>query len=124
MHAMRSIGVELVTMFESSKLEPSRIRELTTLLTKHAEAMPQQFTHAPNPVRARASAAKAIIWTKPDDFQAAASTFQQKAKLLKRVVDISPDSKLENILPALVDAGNSCVACHQQFRIGGDPPHD
>jgi cytochrome c556 len=124
MYAMRAIGVELVDMFDSSKLQPSRIRELTSDLVTQAEALPRQFKHSPDPKGPSTTAARALIWTKPDDFRAAMSTFQLKAKYLKQVVNGTSDSKLESIWPVLVDTGNSCTACHQKFRIGGDPPHD
>lgn len=124
MYAMRSIGVELVDMFDSSKLQPARVRELTSLLVKQAEALPTHFKRAPDPKGPSTSQAKALIWAKPNDFRAAMSTFQQKARHLKQTVDGTPDAKLKGIWPVLVDTGNSCTACHQQFRVGGDPSHD
>ena len=49
MYAMRAIGVELVAMFEDKNIKPKRLRELVTLLTKKANALPQHFEYAPNP---------------------------------------------------------------------------
>lgn len=124
MYAMRAIGFELVTMFEDKKLEPLRIRELTELLSQQAEALPTHFDYSPDPKRQPSTAAEASIWTKPDDFRAAMSTFQNKARNLKKVVDAMPDAKLDSMWPVLVDTGDSCTACHTKFRVGGDPSHD
>ncbi len=124
MYEMRAIGVELVTMFEDEALEPLRIRKLTGRLAEQANDLPRHFEYAPDPKRHKASAAKSSIWASPDAFQKAMTAFQQKAQHLKTVVNATPDSKLENIWPALVDTGDSCTACHKLFRIGGDPSHD
>lgn len=124
MYAMRAIGVELVTMFEDKKLDPARVRELTKLLSQQATALPMHFVYTPDPTRQLSSVARTTIWTKPDDFQIAMSAFQQKARNLREVVDVTPDSNLDSIWPVLVDTGNSCTACHTKFRVGGDPSHD
>ncbi len=124
MYAMRAIGVELVTMFEDKTLEPWRIRELTGRLVEQADALPQHFQYAPDPKRHQASAAKALIWDKSGDFQTAMTSFQQKTQRLKTMVNATPDAKLDSIWPTLVETGDSCTACHQKFRIGGDPSHD
>lgn len=124
MYAMRAIGVELVTMFEDKTLKPSRIRELTGRLAEQADALPWHFEYAPDPKRRQGSAAKALICNKSSDFQTAMTGFQHNTRRLKTMVDTAPDSKLESIWPALVDAGDSCTACHQKFRIGRDPSHD
>lgn len=124
MYAMRAIGVELVTMFEDKKLERLRIRELTELLSQQAGALPTHFDYAPDPKRQPSTAAGASIWTKPDDFRAAMFAFQHKARNLKKVVDATPDAKLDSIWPLLVRTGDSCTACHTKFRVGGDPSND
>ena len=124
MYVMRSIGVELVTMFETKNLAPARVRELTRQLKSQSEALPRHFAYAPDPQHRQATATKASIWNKPEDFQKAMTTFQHKSRNLAAIVDATPDAELDRIWPVLVDTGNSCTACHQQFRIGGDPSHD
>ena len=124
MYAMRAIGVELVAMFEDKKIKPKRLRELVTLLDKQADALPKHFEYAPNPKRNPRSAVRATIWAKPNDFKTAMTAFQRKARHLSTMVNTTADANIEDIWPALVDTGNSCTACHQKFRIGGDPPHD
>ena len=124
MYEMRAIGVELVTMFEDKNLEPSRIRELTAQLKKQADALPQHFAYAPDPKRRPAPATKASIWTTPDDFQKAMTSFQRKSRDLAATVDATSNAELESLWPALVDTGDSCTACHKQFRVGGDPSHE
>lgn len=124
MFAMRAIGVELVTMFEGKNLEPSRIRELTAQLKKQADALPRHFAYTPHPKRQPAPATKAAIWTEPGDFQKAMAAFQRKSKNLAVTVDATPDSELDSLWPVLVDTGDSCTACHGQFRVGGDPSHE
>ena len=124
MYAMHAIGVELVAMFENKNIKPKRLRELVTLLDEQAKALPQHFEYAPNPKRNPTSAVRITIWTTPTDFQTAMSTFQGKARHLSTMVNTTADADIEDIWPALVDTGNSCTACHEKLRIGGDPPHD
>jgi cytochrome c556 len=124
MYSMRAIGVELVTMFEDKKLEPSRIRELTAQLKKQADALPQHFAYAPDPKRRPLPATKASIWTAPDDFQRAMTAFQSKSTNLAAAVNATSNAELESLWPVLVDTGDSCTACHNQFRVGGDPSHE
>lgn len=124
MYAMRAIGVELVTMFEDKKLEPLRIRELTAQLKRQADALPQHFAYSPDSKRRPPSATKPTIWTAPDDFQKAMTAFQRKSRNLAAAVDATPDAELESLWPVLVDTGDSCTACHNQFRVGGDPSHE
>ncbi len=123
MYAMRAIGVELVTMFENKNLKPSRIRALTKQLKKQADALPRHFAFAPDPKRRPGPATKVSIWTAPVDFQRAMTLFQRKSRNLSVTVDATPNSELESIWPVLVDTGDSCTACHKQFRLGGDPSH-
>ena len=124
MYEMRAIGVELVTMFEDKNLESSRIRELTAQLKKQADALPRHFAYTPNPKRQPPTATKAAIWTEPADFEKAMATFQRKSRNLAATVDATPDSELDSLWPVLVDTGDSCTACHEQFRVGGDPSHE
>jgi cytochrome c556 len=124
MYSMRTIGVELVTMFEDKNVEPSPIRELTGRLAQQADDLSRHFEYAPDPKRRQTSASKALIWDESGDFQTAMASFQQKTRRLETIVNTMLDSKLESIWPALVDTGDSCTACHQKFRIGGDPSHD
>jgi cytochrome c556 len=124
MYAMRAVGEEFVAMFDEEKLGRKRMQQLSTLLVKQTDELPKHFSRQNAPNSDIADKARPEIWSQSQEFAAALAEMQTKSKRLKVKIDNTAEKDLETVWPVLVDTGNTCIACHVRFRVGGDPPHN
>jgi cytochrome c556 len=63
------------------------------------------------------TAARAEIWSKPEQFRQAASAFVQESANLARIAQGGDLSAIRTAVPAV---GKTCKGCHDQFRVDED----
>jgi cytochrome c556 len=120
MYAMRAIGVELVDMYETKKIDGARVTELSKQLTVQSRNLPALFPAGSSSADFKASNALPVIWDDSTAFQAAITHFQAKSAAFNRFI---LQKGAEQAWPKIKEAGDACTACHVKFRKGGDPSH-
>jgi cytochrome c556 len=120
MHAMRRVGVELVGMYESGKVDAERVTRLLERLERQSLELDVHFPAGSSSRDHSSSKALPLVWQQPREFAVMLRAFQLSARGLR---ERSANTKATELWPAIAATGDLCTACHVTFRLGGDPPH-
>jgi cytochrome c556 len=102
-------------MEELKKSDPSvaEIKKLTAAIDAAAPKVPSLFPAGTGPEAGVKTGAKAEIWQKPDQFQKVAANFATAAHGLNTAAQSGDVAAIKTAAQTL---GESCKACHQDFR--------
>ena len=121
MYTMRTIGVELVEMYETENIDDARVAALSKQLVGQSIALQDFFPIGSSKTQISTSNALPVVWSEKAKFQVALASFQTKAAALDNFVATNGAA---DAWPKIKETGDACTSCHTQFRSGGDPSHD
>jgi cytochrome c556 len=116
MEAMKEIGHCMKTIAAMVKgdaeFDSAKVQHLAEIMASHAKHMPHMF---PEGSLDKPTEALPVIWAKWDQFTETAAEMHTHALALAEASKAATTAK--DILPQLGEVGNSCKACHQNFRL-------
>lgn len=109
--AMKSIGDEL----KGEKPDVAKIQAAAVLINGMAPKVETWFPAGSGPADGIKTEAKQDIWTKPDEFKAAAAAFVAEAAKFNTTAQAGDLAAIGAGMQAL---GGTCKGCHDKFKSG------
>ena len=116
MEAMKQVGdgMKAIALMVKGEVEfDAGAAEVTArMIERHGREMPGLF---PEGSLDKPTGALPVIWARWDDFTGMAKKMETDALALAEAAKAA--SSAQDIVPHLTEVGNSCKACHQDFRL-------
>jgi cytochrome c556 len=109
----------IVGQLKSGTLDKAAASDEAKKIAEYAHDLPTWFPKDTGPDSGVKTLAKAEIWTKPDDFKAAAEKFQTEAD---KLVQVAATGDIAAVGAQFQETGKACQGCHKPFRT--PPPDD
>ena len=105
------------------------IDEAAHAFVEHGGKIPAFFPDTANSRESAVTEALPAIWDNWDEFEAIATNFVRDSQDLQSVVNdvsgrsINGKAQMSSVRSAFLKAAKNCSACHEQFRLDSDAPH-
>jgi cytochrome c556 len=109
----------LVDQLKAGALDKAAASDEAKKIAEYAHDLPSWFPKGTGPDSGVKTLAKPEIWTKPDDFKAAAEKFQTEAD---KLVEVAATGDIAAVGGQFQATGKACGGCHKPFRT--PPPDD
>jgi cytochrome c556 len=108
--AMKAIGDQL----KSGMPDMAVVSENAKKIDGYATDLPTWFPKGSGEEAGVKTAAKAEIWTMPDDFKTDAANLKTEAD---KLVQVAAAGDASAVGPQMQATGKACGACHKEFRV-------
>lgn len=111
--AFKTIDDEL----KAAAPDAQKVRAAAATVAAKAKEMPDWFPAGSGPADGLKTETKAEVWTKPDEFRAALTAFQDSsAKLLAAADGFAAGQPVVGLQEAVKQTGGTCKKCHDGFK--------
>ncbi|MFM6931002.1 MAG: c-type cytochrome [Novosphingobium sp.] len=112
-NAFKTIGDEM----KAQAPDAQKVRAAAATVAAKAKDMPGWFPAGSGPDAGLKTDAKSEVWTKPDEFRAAMTAFQDSSvKLLAAADGFAAGQPVVGLQEAVKQAGGTCKKCHDGFK--------
>lgn len=111
--AFKAVDNEL----KAAQSDAQKVRAAVATIAAKAKEMPGWFPAGSGPADGLKTDAKAEVWTRPDEFRAAMTAFQDSsARLLAAADGFAAGQPILALQEAAKEAGGTCKKCHDGFK--------